>query len=150
MSINAVFAPPYSHGKLSEINHFFSNLEILPPNIDINIGYVAEGSLREARVIPKNMEEADPQVMDPLWTWLEQRAQSRNFIRNETPDISSSGIETALISIERRYLSDKPSEFYPFNGCCVPGARRLYLNTNGNLYVCERDGYPSFCEYKTC
>jgi uncharacterized protein len=140
LSINAVFAPPYSHDKLNDINSFFAGLDFLPPNVDINIGYVAEGSLPNAEIKLKNKHNVSPQVMDPLWSWLEERALIRPVIRDDINDISSSGIESSLISIEKRYLTDTPGEFYPFNGCCTPGARRLYITTNGELYVCERVG----------
>lgn len=140
LSINAVFAPPYSHDKLNDINTFFSGLDFLPPNVDINIGYVAEGSLPNAEIKVKDNHDAKPQEMDPLWTWLEERALSQPVIRDHINNISSSGIESSLISIEKRYLSNSPGEFYPFNGCCTPGARRLYITTNGELYVCERVG----------
>ncbi|AIQ69738.1 hypothetical protein PGRAT_20480 [Paenibacillus graminis] len=140
LSINAVFAPPYSHEKLNEINSFFSGLEFLPANTNINIGYVAEGSLPNAS-IKRDENQINPVLLDPLWTWLESRALNRSYIRDETNDISSTGIESSLISIEKRFLTDKPQDLYPFNGCCIPGARRLYVNTSGQLYVCERVGF---------
>src|SRR5699024_3281095 len=47
-------------------------------------------------------------------------------------------IQSYLINIHKRFISDFPVQNYPFNGCCVPGARRLYINTFGELYLCER------------
>ncbi|MCM3702178.1 radical SAM protein [Paenibacillus macerans] len=139
LSINAVFAPPYSHEKLNEINSFFAGLEFLPANTGIDIGYVAEGSLQNARVKIEENRKVSPHLVDPLWTWIEAKAFNRS-VRDDANDISLSGIEKALISIEDRFLTDKPSEFYPFNGCCIPGMRRLYVSTTGHLYVCERVG----------
>lgn len=86
-------------------------MDFLPPNVDINIGYVAEGSLPNAEIKLKNNHNVNPQVMDPLWSWLEERALIRPDIRGDINDISSSGIESSLISIEKRYLTDSPVNF---------------------------------------
>ena len=45
-----------------------------------------------------------------------------------------------LLKIHKRGLSDTPMKKYYFNGCCIPGGRRLYITVDGEYHICERIG----------
>lgn len=45
-----------------------------------------------------------------------------------------------LAIIHNRYIVHEPMKYYYFNGCCIPGVRRLYVTVNGDFRVCERVG----------
>lgn len=47
---------------------------------------------------------------------------------------------SGLIHIHNRVLHEKPMGIVHYNGCCIPGKRRLYVCTDGNYKVCERIG----------
>ncbi|MBT2291987.1 radical SAM protein [Paenibacillus albidus] len=140
LSINAVFAPPYSQQKLNDINSFFQNLTFLPSGIDINITYAAKGSIPDTKLNTEELPEEEQYMVNPLWDWMTAQTEQHPSIREKGNSIYAALVEKILIDVENRFVSDEPAEFYPFNGCCVPGARRLYVNTKGDLYVCERVG----------
>lgn len=140
LSINAVFAPPYSQQKLNDINTFFKNLSFLPPSIDINITYAAKGSIPDTKLNIEEPGDEEKNMVNPMWDWMTAQTENHPSIRGEENSIYAALVEKILIGVENRFISDEPVEFYPFNGCCVPGARRLYVNTKGDLYVCERVG----------
>jgi uncharacterized protein len=145
MSINAVFAPPYSYEKLQDINTFFSELDFLPANMDINIDYASSGSVDDSEHIAellKNPEycKENGHTLNPLQTWEKKQVETNESIRGAENSIYASSMEKTLMRIQSRFISEEAVGYYPFNACCVPGARRLYVSTSGDLYVCERIG----------
>lgn len=145
IAINSVFTPPYSYEKIIEINDFFNNLDFLPPNTNINISYASKGSIDDEAAIKKLYSNPKysynrGSIVNPLWVWQRKQAEIHSSIRSEKNNIYSSTIEKALIHIHNRIIYDEPYNAFPFNGCCIPGARRLYISTDGELYLCEKIG----------
>lgn len=144
ISINAVFAPPYSYEKINDINEFFANLDFLPLDTNIDIGYASYGSIDDKESVNSLYNNTKyiynrEAIVNPLWVWQRKQVE-KNGINNKKNNIYSSAIEKALIHINNRIIFSKPTNIFPFNGCCIPGARRLYIATNGNLHLCERIG----------
>lgn len=139
LSVNTVFAPPYTYEKLESIRQFFSGLEWLPDDFNVDITYVGEGTVDDSSNIEELMK--DPEYLteqgtfNPLFLWSKKR-----FAAGCTDYISMNGIEEMLLRVHKRNIYEKPEGVYPFNACCVPGARRLYISTEGDLYVCEKIG----------
>ena len=144
LSLNVVYAPPYTYEKLEQINAFFKSLDFLPVKTTINISYPTNGSVDNRHWIdmlknnPKYHRATIDQI-DPLGNWQRSKVMEGIFIENKG-SIEASGLGMSLIKINDRYIGDMPSEQYPLNGCCVPGCRRLYVNTNGDFLPCERIG----------
>lgn len=139
ISINIVFAPPYTYEKLERINTFFENLQWLPKDIRIDITYATEGSVDEKSSIEELLGDkrylTEQGTFNPLYLWGKEK-----FLKKESSIISKSGIEAMLLKIHKRDIYKYPIPAYPFNACCVPGARRLYITTEGEMLVCERIG----------
>ncbi len=143
ISVNAVFAPPYTYDKLDAINKYFSKLDFIPDNLRVNITYPSGGSVDNKEWINKMRNNpkyhlSNWDVIDTLWKW--GKLQNTNTIKKKSNYNLSIGLEQALIKINDRYISDEPKELYGMNGCCVPGSRRLYVNTKGEYTPCERIG----------
>ena len=139
ISINAVFAPPYTYEKLIEINSFFTECEWIPDNLRIEITYAAEGSVDDKECIRALKKDdsylTEQNTFNPLYLW-----SKNEFMKGQTGGITQSGISNMLIRIHKRNIYSEPVEIYPFNACCVPGVRRIYVNTDGEFFVCERIG----------
>ncbi len=139
LSINAVFAPPYTFEKLDEINRFFTGISWLPDEFRIDITYAADGTVEEDENIKELMQDSryltEQGTFNPLFLWSKEQFSNEN-----TGGISQSGISNMLLRVHKRSIYPFPVEQYPFNACCVPGARRLYVTTEGELHVCERIG----------
>lgn len=145
LSINIVFTPEYSFEKLDKIEEFFNNIEFLPEKTTLEITYPIEGSVdnEEAlKIIENNPKYAGMSLKDinPLWQWRVQKLKQMENIGETYKTAATSRLDQALIVIDRRYISDKPNQLYSLNGCCVPGERRLYVNTKGEFYPCEKIG----------
>lgn len=136
ISINGVFTPPFTIEKAKRIYEFFHNLDWLPHNVNIQFEPARPGSIQ-----PSDMQIVDQDLAEnPMWSlgknaYLFETLPSQDNLKDR---MYISAIQTSLLNIHKRFISDLPLENFPFNGCCVPGARRLYINTSGNLYLCER------------
>ena len=139
ISINIVYAPPYTYEKLEEINAFFEQLEWLPEDVRIDITYAADGSVDDKESVEELMSDesylTEQGTFNPLYLWGKDK-----FLKKGKGLISKSGIEGMLLKIHKRDIYKMPIPAYPFNACCVPGARRLYITTDGEMLVCERVG----------
>jgi uncharacterized protein len=52
-------------------------------------------------------------------------------------------IEPAMLKVYNRRVYNPPRTFYPLNGCCIPGNRRVFVSHDGKLWLCEKaDGCP--------
>ncbi len=142
ISINGVLAPPYTFEQIEKIDSFYKGIEWLPKGISINTEYAAEGSVSDSEHInklknnPKYIKNG-LNAINPLWDW-----KKRNFDKSlaETKNIEDDSISKILLRVHRRMISNEPIAEYPFNACCIPGRRRLYISTSGEFYVCERIG----------
>ncbi len=138
ISISMVFAQPYLYSKLDEIQNFFDSLEWLPKEIEKDITYPEEGSVN--RKIGKydgiKISETGDSYISPISVW------TKNRYLNDKIDITFTKkyLENTLSRIHNRIILEEPLDLYSFNGCCVPGNRRLYVTVNGDFKVCERIG----------
>jgi len=145
LSINAVYAPPYSYSKLDDIKDFFKNLTWLPENTEIRMTYPTKGSVVDERkefermsTNPKYWTNTE-RTLDPLWIWGKKQVMLADKLEHKKSTLIDDQIST-LLRIHKRFISDEPVNIYPLNSCCVPGSRRLYVDTKGDFYTCERIG----------
>ena len=52
--------------------------------------------------------------------------------------VAYSIFEPALIRINKRPVYKEPTKSYQMNGCCVPGTRKVFVTSEGQLRICER------------
>lgn len=139
ISINMVITPPYD---LDVLHELWEEQTWLPKDISIQPNYV-------------NMEFTDfldKYNSDPSQT-VYRRSRKKFFstFRREciegTPGktpLAFSFIESAMFNFYNRRVYKPPRTFYPLNGSCVPGNRRVFVSGNGKLWLCEKaDGCPS-------
>lgn len=150
LAINGVFCPPYTVEKAQEIYSFFQQLEWLPKDVGIQFEPVREGSLH----IGENDTKTDniEYVLNPMWILGKNKYSSEELPAEKSRKnwLFLSEIQNALVTVQKRYIYDIPLPNYPFNACCVPGARRIYINTRGEFFLCERiENSPSIGNIKT-
>lgn len=144
IGINAVFAPPYTYERLDEINDFFNSMS-LPKDSTINITYPTSGSvdnkewLKKVDFNPKYKKSSTGNI-NPLWEWKLKKISQGAKLEPINTSIVTAGLNDELLHINYRYISDKPNDVFSMNACCVPGKRRLYVDTRGYFYPCERIG----------
>lgn len=138
ISVNGVFTPPLTQEKLQKVYDYFNQLDWLYPEIGIRIDMVRRGTLKNSEQ-EKQRKNAKLEV-NPIWQWGKKRYEEKNVGMDvdRRKSIFMEHIEDGLLHIHTRYINQYPFDNYPFNGCCVPGGRRLYVSTQGKFYLCER------------
>ncbi|OOM82003.1 anaerobic sulfatase-maturating enzyme [Clostridium puniceum] len=144
LSINGVFAPPYTFEKVERINEFFQNLEWLPKEVEVNINYVSPGTVDDKEHIKELIKDPryniNGELINVLEAWGEKKLAKSKSVITESRNVLNEVIKRRLLAVHNRRITRKAQPVHRFNSCCVPGSRRLYIDTKGDFYVCERVG----------
>ncbi len=145
--INSVIAE-YDESTLTKIQSFFNSLDWLPKGVihtssyvnkaDEEVEYEGVDGPRENAI--RNYAKKSKIIYDPINAWGTKKFMEDNGNEMEIEDIARDGFIKDLISIHRRFQIDKPGTIYGMNGCCVPGARKIYVTAKGDYLVCEKMG----------
>ena len=129
LNFNAVYMVPYNKEKLYRIDEMFKDLCNITKNSSYSISYPTFGT------VPTELEALyPPEKGNTMWEWMSDMVKKCDSIA----DLKLSSIMESLAVIHQRQLSIQAMTNIPMNSCCIPGARRLYIDTKGNMYVCER------------
>lgn len=139
LSFNAVFMPPYTAEKFERINSFFEGLDFMPEGTEVRATYPAPNTIPDSYY--EEMEaRGELGLEEETWiSWAKSKVEGENF-STEKLNIYTEVLTSGLTSIHNRLLYTKPMNWTFYNGCCVPGERRLYVCTDGSYKICERVG----------
>lgn len=139
LSFNAVLMPPYTVEQFNAINDFFEGMDFLPANTEVRATYPSPGSIPDSFIA--DLKASGISTLEET-TWLSwAKAKTNNtIVLGETKNIHSGVLKAGLTHIHNRLLHEKPMGIVHYNGCCIPGKRRLYVCTDGSYKVCERIG----------
>lgn len=139
MNINSVFMPPYTAERFDEINDFFEALDFLPEGTTVTATYPTPGSIPES-VFEELKEQGYNSSKDIRWIdWAAGKAETLNTLP-QSPNIFTDFLQNMLVAIHNRHLVEEPMDKYPYNACCIPTQRRLYVCTDGTYKICEKIG----------
>ena len=138
LKFSMVTTPPYTAEKFDAIQNFFDSLNWLPHDVAKMVSYVQYGRKKDEKVtdLKENREAVE---IDPRGVWTEQRIKNFNSMEKSSLFMRQS-VQDSLIRIHKRRLFDFPVENYPFNGCCIPASRRIYVTVDGRFQICEKMG----------
>lgn len=141
---SAVLMPPYTKQRFDEINAFFESLDFLPSNISVQATYPSLGTVPTSYFEDLRQAGIEPESNNTDWmSWALEKAGKSDFTKMQR-NIYSGLLTNALVKIQNRLLYDDMINAHYFNGCCIPGQRRLYVCTDGKYRVCERIGNAPF------
>ncbi|MEO0185832.1 MAG: radical SAM protein [candidate division WOR-3 bacterium] len=117
---------------LLELNDFFENEDLVQGN----------------HIIVNSVNPYDTTFYDRFTSedYSHQSAQydalRRDYIRRrisgqEPTKFERALFEKPLVQLHLRKI-DEPYEAMGMNGCCIPGLRKIFVNTDGRIYPCER------------
>lgn len=129
LSINAVYAPPYSAEKIDAINDHIKSFDWLP-EVPVRVEYITEGSLPPDFVPEKDLLE-DKNIN----RWAFERY--RPNVTHADPMVKKA-IEKKFATLMQRPVLEEPLDCYSLNGCCLPGQRKNYITTGGDIHICEK------------
>ena len=136
--INAVLMPPYTAERFDKINSFFESLDFLPENTEVRATYPSEGTVPDS-YFDEMEARGEMTFQEVTWTsWAKEK--SNGDFCHDSRNLYSGLLKNGLTRIHNRVLRDQPTGRFYYNGCCIPGKRRLYVTTDGSFQVCERIG----------
>ncbi len=126
--LSMVYAPPYFENKIDVIQNFVSTHPSLK-ELGLTLVYPQAGTT----IKPK-----DVQQLQDLDGWSKNKIQATANDALEASDIAQNGMVKIILRIMRRQITDNPvHSIYP-SGCCVPGARKVFVRTDGTIQLCEK------------
>lgn len=136
---NAVLMPPYTTARFDMINKFFESLDFLPDGTEVQATYPVAGSIPDSYL--SELEKCgETNIEETTWIDWAKKEANNNLDFSKMQNLYSSLLRTGLTRIHNRPLYEKPMGYSHYNGCCIPGRRRLYVCTDGSYKVCERVG----------
>lgn len=141
LTFSLVLCPPYGNDKFNAIQKFFEELSWVPQKVIKNASYVQY----ERQGVPdiKETENLLYEDVDPLGKWSMQQIE-QTMIDDKLRIFNINDFEKTLLRIHKRRLSELPMDNIPFNACCVPGSRRLYVTSLGRFKLCEKIGLSPY------
>ena len=138
--VSLVISHPYTSEKFDEIDIFFKSLRDTVISPAIQASYVSYDPEKESYIEIndriENKLDYEPTIRDdPLELW-----GIGDYDFNHDNRFAHNYIERPLLFIHNRQILNRPTENYFFMGCCIPGARKAYITTTGNILPCERIG----------
>jgi len=131
--INMVYTPPFSESRLNRISQLWEEVTWLPHDLNLNISYPSSGSIpteiMKSNCIPEDMN---------LQEWSFEKFHDYYIKKSNANPIANSVIEKGLSLLVQRPIFQEPIDEFTLNGCCIPGVRRLLIDTYGNFHICER------------
>lgn len=148
LGINSVISAPMEVEDLDRIQNFWNSNEWWPRKCAIRYSYVDTGIPTEENneEALKHLKENNPDKLYPVNAWRNQRAHNGHYYE-ENPEerlLSNTNTESDFLKIHNRPITDKPMKHYPFNACCIPCSRRLYVTTDGKFKLCEKIGFSPY------
>lgn len=137
--INMVVSGPNYKEKYEKMQLLFDNTSWLP-DLSTNSSYVSYGRSSQEYIMPNVKDDklyGNQENLDPIMEWSIEK-QNKQY--NKKSLFSNPRMRQNLHIIHRRDLTEEPMQYYYFNGCCVPGSRRLHVNVKGEFLPCERVG----------
>ena len=133
INLSMVYTPPFSSQRLDQIASLWKDYPWIG-NIPAGITYPLEGSISSERIISKEHLIEDKSMLQ--WA-IDSYFESYSREQQINPLVKSI-VDSFLVKIFRRPIFDIPVPSIHLNGCCVPGARKIHVSTDGYISVCER------------
>lgn len=133
INLSIVYTPPFSSARLEHIASLWKT-DMDVARLIPSITYPHAGSVPLEKITgPEYLTEDRP-----FYKWAGDSYFQAYSERREQNLLVKTSVEKGLLPIFRRRIFDNPDHGIHLNGCCVPGARKIYVTTDGHIAVCER------------
>jgi len=131
ISINTVVSPPFDFSTFDRMQDFFDRET---KGILKQYSYVEYPDDDEYQSQIESLHDRSDDDWQPVFAW------QKNSTRKDESLFTWEATVKSLLIIHKRLICEEPVDCYKFNGCCVPGGRKLYVTTHGKFKACERMG----------
>jgi len=128
ISLNMVYAPPFSVSQIEQRLELWKELEWLPSDIQATLSYYSGPRL------PGVNHDEDKSLLQWAFDEYIQKMASGKKPHPFTFDL----IEKFLAGFSQRIVYQNATDKFALNGCCIPGVRRIFSTVEGNYKLCER------------
>jgi uncharacterized protein len=128
VSINAVLAPPF---RFTDRRAFFDEHKILS-KVALRLSEVAPGIKSESKETPV------PEAEELSYEAMRQSYISQTVSGGPRSRFLCSLFEPGIVRIHKRTIHGGLGRLHFPNGICLPGVRKLFVDTSGNLMPCEK------------
>jgi uncharacterized protein len=129
ISVNVVYTPPYSEEKINLINDFIKELTWLPV-VNARTNYPSPHSIPIDMVSEEDLKQ-DKTIMQ--WAFEKYKTGFENSAL-----MVKGQIEKTFAKFIQRSVLNEPFDSFYFNGCCLPGHRKIHITTDGSIQICEK------------
>lgn len=133
INLSMVYAPPFSSQRLERIRSLWEGYPWLE-KIGGGITYPHDGS------IPSDKISTAQDLMEDrsLLQWAMDAYFDCYVGKRKLDPLVKFQVDRLLLRIFQRPVFEGPVPGIHLNGCCVPGARKIHVSTDGFISVCER------------
>ncbi|MCX6582952.1 MAG: radical SAM protein [Candidatus Aminicenantes bacterium] len=133
LKLSMVYTPPFSSKRLDDIARLWEENEWIPAKLSGNIAYPTPGTIP-----PGSFFKAQTPEDKTMHEWAFEKFRLKFNHQGQSNPLADYIMEYSLTRLMQRPLNKTPYHRINLNGCCVPGARRLFVTISGNFFLCER------------
>jgi uncharacterized protein len=128
VSLNIVYAPPFSSDQIDKRAMLWNELDFLSYDILTGISYYTGPRL------PGISHEEDKDLLQ----WAFEKYITGNQGNKSPHPLVKHLMETFLAVFSQRPIYNESANKFALNGCCIPGVRRIFVTTSGDIRLCEK------------
>jgi len=131
ISFNVTISPPF---ELRKIKDYFDSL-LDGQKYELNINFV---TVEDSSLFHSNKKNWSKGLQFQI---VELREEFKTNLIEGMPYRSSflnSFFQKSLLGIKKRGIFDKFGDFHYPNRICLPGQRKVFVNTSGDFFICEK------------
>jgi len=133
ISLSMVYTPSFSTKRIQRVLDLWNEYKWIPLQIPVNITYPLSSPEGEKSFYKQKID-----IDSSLWDFMRNKFVKDYKNKEKSFPMASHIIERDLASLFKRPIYSKPKNKYHLNGCCIPGSRKLFVEVNGTLRLCER------------
>lgn len=138
ISFNMVNASEDREDNYSAMNKLYEEMGWQEKTYPMTTTIVDKGPIKSRYILPQSKEDVLITSIseDPLEQWFMKTKRETAY----EPTFADSTVNSGLLGIHNRQITDIPLNNPGYNACCMPGQRRLYVKVDGNFLPCEKVG----------
>lgn len=133
--LSIVIGPPYN---IRELKDFFDNNPLFK-DMNFRTSYIASDSFSffNSKEVIETKKEFVPEQDSLGFMYKEYKKNLINGLPYQSSFLRAL-FESSFVKLHKRNLYSGYSDKINMNGCCIPGARRMFVKPSGKISICER------------
>ena len=130
--VHMVATPPYDLRPYEEL--ILNNRDLFEDSLAISLSFVNTQDTDAVECSPSIEANKTKEIERMRTQYFHAHVQENR----SKLTVESSLFDTEMFKIHRRKIFDTGNGIIPLNGACLPALRRIYVDVDGRLHICER------------